>query len=126
MNWEEYSNNRPKTIFCDIDGTLVEHDSPLKTTKPGYKLKLLPGALDKLKEWDMKGYRIILITGRRKSLRDATERQLQKAGIFYDDLVMGFSGGERILINDKKLNSEKDTTFAINVERNKGIEDVKI
>ena len=119
--------NKSKSIFCDIDGTLVEHEGDIcLLTDPDYKLKLLPGVLDKLKEWDIKGYRIILITGRRKSLRDATERQLQKAGIFYDDLVMGFSGGERILINDKKLNSEKDTTFAINVERNKGIEGVDV
>ena len=77
-------------------------------------------------EWDAKGYNIILITGRRESQRQKTEKQLQRAGIFYDDLVMGFSGGDRILISDKKLDSERDTTFAINIDRNKGIKDVKI
>ena len=30
---------RPKTIFCDIDGTLVKHESPFLATKPNFKWK---------------------------------------------------------------------------------------
>ena len=41
-------DNRPKTIFSDIDGTLVKHYPPSETTKPGHKMKLLPGVEDKL------------------------------------------------------------------------------
>ena len=26
-------DNRPKTIICDIDGTLIEHYPPTQTTK---------------------------------------------------------------------------------------------
>lgn len=126
MNWEEYSKNRPKTIFCDIDGTLVEHDSPLETTQPGYKLKLLPGTLEKLTEWDRKCYRIILTTGRRECSRKATEKQLSEAGIIYDQLLMGISGATRVLINDKKPDGTTETAFAYNLIRNKGIKDLEI
>ena len=86
MNWQEYSKNRPKTIFCDIDGTLVKHDSPIDSTKPNHKLKLLPGTIEKLTEWDKKCYRIILTTGRRECSRVETEKQLSEAGIIYDQL----------------------------------------
>lgn len=126
MNWEEYSKNRPKTIFCDIDGTLVEHDSPLETTQPGYKLKLLPGTLEKLTEWDRKCYRIILTTGRRECSRTETEKQLSEAGIIYDQLIMGISGATRVLINDKKPDGITETAFAYNLTRDEGIKNLKI
>ena len=120
-------NNRPKTIFCDIDGTLVKHcGDPCLITNPDYELEVLPGVLDKLREWDMKSYWIVLTTGRKESCREATEKQLQRAGIFYNQLIMGFGGGDRIIINDRKPNSDKDTVFAVNIDRNKGIKDVKL
>ena len=58
---------RPKTLICDIDGTLVEHNRPDVVANPKTKLKLLPGTIDKLLEWEYKGYRIILLTGRKES-----------------------------------------------------------
>jgi len=67
-----------------------------------------------------------LTTGRKESCREATEKQLQRAGIFYNQLIMGFGGGDRIIINDRKPNSDKDTVFAVNIDRNKGIKDVKL
>ena len=126
MNWQEYSNNRPKTIFCDIDGTLVIHDSPIDTTKSDYKLKLLPGTIEKLTEWDRKCYRIILTTGRRECSRKATEKQLSEAGIIYDQLLMGISGATRVLINDKKPDGVTKTAFAYNLTRNEGIKNLEI
>jgi hypothetical protein len=39
---------------------------------------------------------------------------------------MGFGGGDRILINDRKAGRTEDTAFAINVTRNEGVKDVKI
>ena len=118
--------NKSKTIFCDLDGTLVKHSNPVLASNPYHKLEVLPGTHDKLREWDSKGYYIILTTGRKESMREATEKQLQRAGIFYDQLVMGFGGADRYIINDRKLDSSRDTTYSINLERNKGIKDVKI
>jgi histidinol phosphatase-like enzyme len=114
---------RSKTIICDIDGTLVEHEIPTSNTSLNKKLKLLPGTLEKLLEWDIKGYNIILITGRRESMRKATITQLSELGIIYDQLIMGIGGGPRILINDNKPDG-KEVAFAYNIERNKGINDI--
>ena len=89
-------------------------------------MELLPGTLETLAEWDVKGYNIILITGRRESLRKKTEEQLLSKNIFYDQLVMGVGGGDRVIINDRKPNSDRDTAYAINLNRNEGVENVEI
>ena len=120
-----YMDNRPKTIFCDIDGTLVKHVPPNIAQSPDFEMELLDGTIDKLLEWDKLGYNIILTTGRKEGLRDLTEKQLQKAGIFYDQLIMGIGGGVRYLINDNKPEGD-NTAFCICIERNKGIQDVNI
>ena len=116
---------RPKTIICDIDGTLVKHNTPALNTSTIKGLELLPGTIEKLSEWDIKGYNIILITGRRESMRETTKKQLADLGIFYDTLLMGIGGGTRILVNDKKPNGQ-ETAFAICLERDKGIKDINI
>ena len=117
---------RPKTIFCDIDGTLVHHLPPGTVANPNTKLVLLPGTIEKLNEWDSKGYCIVLVTGRKESLRDSTEKQLKELGIFYDKLIMGIGGGIRYLINDKKPNNNKDTAHSITLDRNVGISNIDI
>lgn len=116
---------RPKTIFCDIDGTLVEHAPPSTSSQPTYKMVLLEDTINKLLEWDRAGYNIILTTGRKESLRSVTEAQLAEAGIFYDRLIMGIGGGERYLINDCKENGT-EYAKAINIPRNLGIKDINI
>ena len=122
-------NNKPKTIFCDIDGTLCEY--PYTNTKSGdydfdSVMTPLPGTLKKLWEWDKLGHMIILTTGRKEGLRKSTEKQLRKAGVLYDKLIMGIGGGTRVLINDLKPDREGDTAIAINLKRDKGVSDVKI
>lgn len=118
-------DKRPSTIFLDLDGTLVEHSNDISSQHRG-TLKLLPGTIEKLQEWDRKGYRIIITTGRRESTRKYTEQQLTEAGIFYDLLIMGLGGGKRILINDRKPDSTDDTAIAFNLTRNTGIKDIDI
>lgn len=118
-------NNR-KTIICDIDGTLVKHNKPSEVSKPSYKMKVLPGTLEKILEWEKRGYNIILLTGRRESTRKVTEKQLSEAGITYDQLIMGVCGGDRILINDRKTENSDDTAFSICVDRDTGVKDIWI
>ena len=117
--------SRPKTLILDIDGTLVEHVPPSVAQTPQHTMRLLPNTIERLIEWDRKGYNIILLTGRRESLRQQTERQLTEVGIFYDQLIMGVGGGCRVLINDKKPDGEV-TSIAFNPERNEGISDIEI
>jgi FMN phosphatase YigB (HAD superfamily) len=121
-------NQRPKTIICDIDGTLIVHDGGPRNqfTKDAI---ILNGVIDKFEEWDLKGYRIILLTGRKESMRKRTEEQLHSCGIFYDKLIMGVGGGQRVLINDLKPNPEdpnNPTAIAINVNRNEGISSIEL
>ena len=116
--------NYTKTIFCDIDGTLIEHFGSHHT-----QITRDPVILDKtiqtIRTWDQKGYNIILTTGRRESARRVTVDQLESLGIFYDQLIMGIGGGSRVLINDRKPDGS-DTAFSYNVDRNYGIGDINI
>lgn len=121
-----YIDNRPVTIFCDIDGTLVTHTKPTDSQKPTHKLNLLEGTIEKILEWDKLGYNIILTTGRKESLREVTKNQLAEVGIIYDQLIMGIGGGKRYIINDRKPYNTENYAFAVNLERNKGIKNIKI
>ena len=110
--------SKPKTIFCDIDGTLCEY--PYTGKMIGFDdeiMKPLPDTLKKLWEGDKAGHMIILTTGRKEGMRETTERQLREAGIVYDKLIMGIGGGTRVLINDLKPDREGDTAIAINLKR---------
>ena len=120
-------NNAPKTIFCDLDGTLTKHPKDVGLIQdPNYELEVLPGVKDFLYTIDVNRYHLVITTGRKESARESTIKQLQRAGILYDQLIMGFGGGDRILINDRKVGRTEDTAFAINVTRNEGVKDVKI
>lgn len=118
-------DTRPKTIICDIDGTLIKHNKPDIVASDSYVPILLEETINKLNEWERKGYNIILLTGRRESMRRVTEQQLSKLGIYYDQLIMGVGGGPRYLINDRKPEGT-EAAFAINVIRNEGIKNINI
>ncbi len=116
-----------KTIICDIDGTLVQQDDNYMDKVAGREpFKVLPGTLEKLQEWETKGYRLILITGRKEGSRRVTEKMLDELGIFYDQLIMGVGIGPRILINDMKPGRDIEMAVGINVKRNLGISEVEI
>jgi len=115
----------PKTIFCDIDGTLFEHKGDIvKNIKENPNI--LKKTIEQIKQWEKLNYKIILVTGRKECTRKITEEQLSLFGIVYDTLLMGLPNGERVLINDKKTNNPNNTAYAINVIRNKGLENIDI
>jgi len=114
-----------KTIFLDIDGCILFHNGNL-VTQLKEPPKSLPGAIEKLIEWEALGHKIILTTGRKEPMRKKTEEQLSFLGIIYDQLVMGITRGERIVINDKKPNNDMRVARAIEVDRNKGIKDIEL
>lgn len=111
---------RPRTIISDIDGVLFKHWGDI-CKQHLKKPVVLKGVKEKIREWDLEGCHIILMTGRRESVRKETEKQLSSSGILYDNLIMNVGGGVRVLINDKKLDKKDDTAIAICVERNKGV-----
>ena len=109
-----------KTIFCDIDGTLVKHNNKGIIGQMD-QCEILPNIIDHINKWDKLGYKIILTTGRKESMREYTSKQLLNLKIPHDKLIMGLHNGDRILINDKKNNSTRNTAYAINLVRNSGI-----
>lgn len=113
------------TILIDIDGTLVRHKGNITSIILQEHLELLPGTLNKLNEWHNNGYKIILTTGRPKSLEKQTIKQLLSAGIVFDDIIFGLGNGPRILINDKKSDGTL-TAYCHNLVRNTGLEDINI
>jgi len=114
---------RPRTIICDIDGTLFEHQGDICNQHLNSPI-VLNGVKEKIREWDREGCSIILITGRKDSVRKETEKQLSTAGIVYDHLIMGVGGGVRVLINDNKPDKKDCTAVGICVDRNKGLEGI--
>jgi len=120
---KEFFTNKPKTIFCDIDGTILKHAHRFSDLKNGQGL--LDGVLDKFNEWDSQGYKIVLCTARKESARDMTERYLSNLGICWDILLMGLTSGERILINDKLSADMPDRAKAINLITDQGFKECK-
>lgn len=118
-------NEYKKTIFIDLDGTVWKHQGNL-TQMFTTEMEILPGVVEKFNEWDSRGFKIILTTGRRECLRKITEEQLLKNGLFYDQLIMGLTRGERILINDKKPGYDESVASAIEITRNEGLTNINI
>ena len=109
-----------KTIICDIDGTLLNylHDSACLEQRH----VPLPGAVKKMRNWEVQGCRIIIITGRRESDRARTVGELEKARIPYDMLLMGFADTGRVLINDVGSKGQCKA-HAVSLDRDQGFDD---
>jgi hypothetical protein len=119
-----------KTIIIDVDGTILEHRGGGLAGQHG-DLAVLPGVRKKWEEWNAKGYNIIVLTGRKESMREETERQLFRWHLAYDQLVMGVGGGPRVLINDLKPGDDIDnpkmpTAVAVNLVRNTGLDGIEV
>ena len=120
---KEFYTDKPKTIFCDLDGTVLKHChkfSDLNKITP----EVLPGVNDKFNEWDSKGYKIILTTARKESAREMTEEHLRSLGLCWDHLIMGVSSGVRVLINDKLRDEDSDRSVAVNLVTDSGFDSV--
>lgn len=119
----EYNPKKLKTIFCDIDGTLLKHGHKFSAVAKDKPI-LLPGVREKIDAWDSLNYRIILMTGRKESARELTESHLRKMGLCWDLLIMNAGNGPRVLINDKLHKHSPDRALSVNVEVDKGFEDI--
>ncbi len=111
------------TIFCDIDGVLIEHENI-----PMYddiSFKVLDGTIDKINEWVANKYYIVLVTARKdtKLLKD----KIKKSGIKYNKLITKLPSCPRHIINDRKpSNKLKPQTSSYEVYRNEGISNITI
>jgi mannose-6-phosphate isomerase-like protein (cupin superfamily) len=112
---------------------LVKENEPIQENKR-FEIRLEDESLSlAIRRWSSEnGYQLVwdvghqayghkILTGRRESSRQVTEKQLSNLNIFYDKLIMGIGNGDRIIINDKKPDGIKNTAYAINVVRNQGL-----
>ena len=106
-----------KTYFFDIDGTLLTHLDSLEKGLETDFIKPLPGVREKISDLHCDGHTIIITTARCESMRPLTIKQLENAGIVYDQLIMGITSGSRVLVNDY-VSEGKPTAYAHNVLRN--------
>jgi len=108
-----------KTIFSDIDGTLIEQVR-FEELNPSVA-NVLPGVAEKMNEWYEAGHYIVLTTARPENLRLITKQQMETAGIRYHQLVMGIGREERILINNNsKGEPDNHRALAVPVARDGG------
>jgi len=110
------------TVIFDIDGVLVHHDPGFmgKKLKYEYPLKPILNNINYLNSQKDKGNYIVLMTSRPESEKKRLILNLKKLNIKFHKLVMGVSGGTRILINDKKPSiPELKTALAYETSRNK-------
>ena len=105
-----------KTIICDIDGTIFKYVGGMADVT-NTKAEPLPGVIEQLNKWELQGCRIIIITGRRESMRERTEQDLQQHGIPYDLLLMGYADIGRVVINDE---GSKVKAHSVSLKRNEG------
>ena len=68
-----------KTILMDIDGTIFYHKDNLYHMVKDVPV-LLDGTIERLLEWRVKEYYIVLTTARPEGCRSATEEQLKNIG----------------------------------------------
>jgi|688.fasta_scaffold87866_5 NDP-sugar pyrophosphorylase family protein len=118
---KEFFTEKPKTIFCDIDGTILVHSHKYSDVVKNDPV-VLKGVIDKFNEWDSYGHKIILCTARKESSREITEKQLKSLGLCWDLLIMGITSGVRVLINDKLNKFDNDRAISVNLTTNDGFE----
>jgi dTDP-glucose pyrophosphorylase len=120
---KEFHTEKPKTIFCDIDGTILQHVhrfSDIMEIEP----QLLLGVREKFNQWDSQGHKIILCTARKESAREITEKHLKQLGLCWDQLIMGLTSGHRVLINDKLNINHPNRAHEVNVITNGGFDKI--
>jgi dTDP-glucose pyrophosphorylase len=115
-DWNKY-RDQFMTIFCDIDGVIVETSSSYM--KP--YLGTTDGIEDNIKVinelYNAPRAMVIMTTARPESSRELTEQQLERVGLKYDKLIMGLPHAKRIVINDFAASNIYPSCSAINLHR---------
>lgn len=109
---------KSKSYFIDIDGVVFMHWGKGASLQWSCH-ELLKNVVEFIDKLEARGDQIILITARKECTRTELESKLRSMGIYWDQLIMGITSGERIIVNDKKPNGEPSCK-AIELERNQG------
>jgi len=115
--WMEYKKTY-KTLFTDIDGTLITNSS---LHFPPYigDGEPIQENIDYLNHlYDEGRTYIVLTTSRPEKTRQITVNELELKGVKYHQLVMGLPHSQRIVINDFAASNPYPACGSINLPRN--------
>lgn len=116
-NWKNYCS-KYKTLFIDIDGTLVNNSGEFTKKKWG-ETDGLKNNIKYIQEMYETGtIQIILTTARKEKYREKTLQQLKSLNIPYDKIIFDLFHCKRYLINDYSDTNPYPSAISINLERN--------
>ena len=116
-DWNKYKQTY-KTLFVDLDGTLVTNTSHLFPPYIGEGTPL-QNNIDYLNALYSTGrVKIIITTSRPKEYYQKTIDELVTKQIPFDDIIMGLPHAQRILINDFARSNPYPSCSALNIPRN--------
>ncbi len=104
------------TVFCDIDGVLLENGS--KFGKKKWKTEALENNIKLLAEYQRKSkLYLIITTSRPESEKSYITKILAKFDLIPDQYVMGLPHTKRYLINDFTQSNPYPSAISINISR---------
>ena len=117
----------PKSYLFDLDGVLVLHDKGYhgKNQKYTYPFKPIKKNISFLQKKYEDGNKIFIVTARAEAEYFKIKQNLNKLKIPFHKLICSFSGGTRIIINDKKPSMKNySSALAIETKRNDKINNI--
>ncbi|KAL9074431.1 MAG: hypothetical protein Q9161_002219 [Pseudevernia consocians] len=116
-SWRAYCDSF-KTLFVDIDGTLMKNSGQYFVPTWGTTAPLTKN-VDHLNQLHATGrVRVILVTSRLEKFRDATVQQLEQYGVKYDQILFGMLHASRVVINDYAPTNPYPSAECVNIPRN--------
>lgn len=115
----EYRHEQRKmlTLFCDVDGVLVENSSKFAT--PPWGCLGIQENLKVLSNLQQKGHLYLVITtSRPQSEQVKLNEFFAENNVFPDQYVMGLPHSKRVLVNDFSNTNQYPTSLSINLSRN--------
>ena len=116
-SWRAYCDSF-KTLFVDIDGTLVKNSGQYFVPPWGPTAPLTENVEHLNKMHTTGRVRIILVTSRLEKFRDATVKQLEEYGVRYDQILFGMLHASRVVINDYAPTNPYPSAECVNIARN--------
>jgi hypothetical protein len=115
-SWNKYKETF-RTLFIDLDGTLVYSSAPYSPPFWGETLGIKKN-IEYIRELYNTGrVQIIITTARTEEYREVTERQLKREEIPYDHILFGMLHTKRTIINDYAKSNKYPSCDAVNIIR---------
>lgn len=114
--WNRYKREFA-TLFVDLDGTIAKTSAYFFPPYWG-STQAVPGAVEALNTLHASGrVQVIVTTSRAPAARKATEAQLKRIGLRYDQVLYGLQHSKRVVINDYAPTNPYPSAAAVNIQR---------